>query len=264
MMYGTMSRGEEIRELAVQEIIDRQEDFKDFLMEDETMDNVVASLSTNSEWADNMAIQATAEALSITIEIVNSNQQRYGTRTIRPRTQTSNRHIIIGHIEQFHFVATAPDFQVSWTQWGGFASGWQMRNTCSVDGSLFWLILTLFFSPKFHSFVENNEIQDVLSIYRKYVHDRDAETAKLEWFKDVADNNIYRNHKVIDFHGSEGKNFFEPLSKTSLAGFSFIKKCSKSCFIQKQYKKMLRVKKDKRSLSLRIKAAFEKEEAPFI
>lgn len=256
MMYGTTSKAYEIREQAAEEISNRPADFKDFI-DGNTLEDIVNSISTDREWADHVAIQATCEALQISIEILNSNPAKYGTTYIRPRNgRRPKRHLIVGQIEQVHYVATEPLFPIVPQQWGGFANGWRLNNTCSVDGSLFWLMCTLSFNEKFLKFIEDQELIDLISIYKKFTEDNASE-GKFEWFRNFMDGNVYKHHDRIDFHGSEARNFFEPLSQTPLAQFNLVKKCLISCKPEKYVKKMLRVPNNRIDLASRIRNSFE-------
>lgn len=68
MMYGTITRAFEIRKQAAEEISNRPDDSKDFI-DRNTLEDIVNSISTDHEWADHVAIQATCKALQISIEI---------------------------------------------------------------------------------------------------------------------------------------------------------------------------------------------------
>ena len=93
------------------------------------------------KWAVCMEIIATEETLSLTIEIFNSYQVQFATIIIANlRIEPSERLLIVDHVEQTHFVATQPSFPYPSTKQGGHSSVWELRNTCSINGPMFWLI----------------------------------------------------------------------------------------------------------------------------
>ena len=69
-LYHNRFMHNKVRENSVQQVVRRPDDF----VENSYIDVFVNSLSTTREWADNSAVQATADALGITIEIINTNQ----------------------------------------------------------------------------------------------------------------------------------------------------------------------------------------------
>ena len=81
---------EQIRQSAVKEVIENPERYRNFVTEG--LDKYVSSLSTNREWANNTAIQATAKALGISIEIIN-NPERIPSYTVIPCEVESNQNI---------------------------------------------------------------------------------------------------------------------------------------------------------------------------
>lgn len=97
-----------LRARAVEHIVSNVDMFLEFI-EDKNIEKnkFVASLSTDREQADNLAIQAEADAYGATLVIINSNQQQYGTSIIRPRGDHAfNRQFVIAHIKQIHFMLT--------------------------------------------------------------------------------------------------------------------------------------------------------------
>ena len=196
---------------------------------------------------------ATADALSVSIEIINSNQRQFGTRLVTPSNSHPTSQIVLGHIEQLHYVGTRPSLPLESTNSGGYAEGFTMRNTCSLDGPLFWLMLTIYKSPNLFQFMVDNEMQDMLSVYEKfkkgYIND-----GKLEWYKEIAGQNIYRHNDYVDFSGSESTNFFRTISTTPLAGVSFHRSCI-SCHHSDNFSKLVRVK---RTMNVPLKEIIEK------
>ena len=115
------SHHEQIRQSAVKEVIENPERYKNFVTDG--LDEYVASLSTNREWANNTAIQATANALGISIEIINDSE-RIPSYTVTPckvESNTRHKHVVLGYIGNIHYVATEfqePFAPASWV--GGF------------------------------------------------------------------------------------------------------------------------------------------------
>lgn len=107
-------------------------------VEEGQFDEFVATLSTNRGWADNLAIQAVADAYGVVFEIINSNQVQYGTRIINPRgVENPHRHLVIAHIA---FYVDEVGFSFSNCSVGGTVNTKSLTNTCSIDGPLSWLM----------------------------------------------------------------------------------------------------------------------------
>ena len=69
---------------------------------------MISSLSANREWANNTAVQATANALGISIEIINDSE-RIPSYTVIPCEVESNvrhQHVVLGYISNIHYVTT--------------------------------------------------------------------------------------------------------------------------------------------------------------
>ena len=103
-----------------------------------------STLSEDREWADSHAIRATGDAFGVSIEIINSNSERFVPVTVIPQGIPQNlikRHIVLGHIDEIHFVSTEfnPPFPLN--SWGDYSKKLRRNliNTCPLDGPLTWL-----------------------------------------------------------------------------------------------------------------------------
>ena len=72
-LFFNESHHEQVRQSAVKEVIENPERYENFVTEG--LDEYVAILPTNREWANNTAIQETANALGISIEIINDSER---------------------------------------------------------------------------------------------------------------------------------------------------------------------------------------------
>ena len=227
-MYGTMSEAFELREKSANEVNTRREYFEQFLYGEETMDTVVQSLSTDKTWADNMAIQAASDALSVTIEIVNSDYVSYaGKRIVVPSTgKTSEKYVVLGQLGQAHYVIGRPFFQIDFPKRGGDVYGRKLKNTGTVDGPLFWLMATIESSQRLQTFLDELEDDSLMAVFKRYKSGPDF--GRLEWFKIFSGRDIH-SHGNISFDRNETKSFFEPWSKTQVASFSVLNSCTASC-----------------------------------
>ena len=212
-MYGDSSLHQVVRARAVEQVVNNIQMFIGFI-EKKKIDDFVDSLSTNREWADNLAVQAVTDAYGVTLEVINSDQQRYGTRIIHPRgDHTTNRQLVIAHVEQIHFMSTEIAFPFETATWGGnLAEETFLTNTCPVDGPLSWLMLSLAYFPKLMNFIKILNIPEICKVYELFQTGRYAE-AKMHWLKTIAKVAI----PSTDCHGSEAEQFFEPLGRTKLA-----------------------------------------------
>ena len=103
----------------------------------------VLSLSNNRKWADN-AIHAAADAFGASIEIINSNSVSFAPVRVLPHgipQNLVNKRIILGHIDQVHFVSTEFNSSFPTNSWGGYSKRLRKRlvNTCPLD-PLIWLV----------------------------------------------------------------------------------------------------------------------------
>jgi len=228
-IYGDINRQNEVRAAAVDYVANHPDEFSEFL-DGKKIDQYVDLLSEDRNWAENLAIQATANAFGVTIEIINSNQDRYGgSRIIEPVTSSHDHRIVLGQIEQLHFVSTEIDSSFKIPSWGETTkdTGKKLINTCPIDGPLTWLGLTLDLFPWLQQFTEK-AIVDVLKMFK----DENSAGAKVSWIENVAKLPIERRQKKrsFDIYGSENELFFEPLQRNPLAKLEFRETClSKKC-----------------------------------
>ena len=74
--------------------------------------NCVSHISIQGTWADALIIQAAADALKVTIQIVKSNQGFAPLTTVYPVQERNNSSTItIGHIDECHYVSTTAALQ---------------------------------------------------------------------------------------------------------------------------------------------------------
>ena len=114
----------------------------------------VLSLSKDREWVDNHAMKAAADAFGVSIEIINSNSVSFAPVTVLPQgipQNLVNKRIILGHIDQVHFVSTEFNSPFPTNSWGEYSKRLRKRliNTCPLDGLLIWLVNCAYFLEKF-------------------------------------------------------------------------------------------------------------------
>ena len=85
-LYGDESQHQKVGEEAGQEIIKKSNRYRNFVAG--SFDKYVSNLSTDREWADSAAIQATSNVFRISIEILNASE-RIPSYTILPFDQDS-------------------------------------------------------------------------------------------------------------------------------------------------------------------------------
>ena len=74
--------------------------------------NCVSHISIQGTWADALIIQAAADALKVTIQIVKSNQGFAPLTTVYPvQEKNTSSTTTIGHIEECHYVSTTAALQ---------------------------------------------------------------------------------------------------------------------------------------------------------
>ena len=65
------------------------------------------NMCTQGRWADALIIQAVADALKVTIQIVESHQDFAPLTTVYPvQERNTSSTITIGHIDEFHYIST--------------------------------------------------------------------------------------------------------------------------------------------------------------
>ena len=105
------SHHERLRQSVVKEVTENSERYKNFVTEE--LDEYTASLSTNKEYANNTTIQATPNALGISIKIT-SDSETIPSYTVIPcevESNTRHQHVVLDYIDNVHYVAT--EFQES-------------------------------------------------------------------------------------------------------------------------------------------------------
>lgn len=219
-LLGSSERYSEVRARAVQQVIDNPHNYQEFLPE-RNIDSFILELSTDREWADNIAIQAVSDAFNVCIELINSNE-RYQTSVINPISSTSQRTLILGHIDQLHFMATEPDLPFETATWGGFVGGEILKDTCPLDGPLSWLTLAIAIFPKLKSIIEVMKLNAILDVY-EFFRVGESDEGKKYWFEKISGKKL----KNGNFYGSESQQFFEPLSNTELARLEYQQSCKK-------------------------------------
>ena len=105
---------------ATDQVLRNQELYTESLINND-IQHFVLSLSKDREWADNHAIQAAADAFGVSIEIINSNSVSFAPVTVLPQgipQNLVNKRIILGHIDQVHFVSTEFNSPFPTNSWG--------------------------------------------------------------------------------------------------------------------------------------------------
>ena len=144
-LYGDELQHQKVREEAVQKVIKNSNRYRNFAAG--SFDKYVSNLSTEREWADNAAIQATSNAFRISIEILNDSE-RIPSYTILPFHEdyvASSQHVVVEYIGNVHCVSTEFHEPFPPAMWGGSIAGSSREfvNTCPVDGPLTWLVYSM-------------------------------------------------------------------------------------------------------------------------
>ena len=173
-------------------------------------------LSKNREWADNHAIQAAADAFRVFIEIISSNLASFALVTVLAQGIPQNlvkKRIIIGHIDQVHFVSTEFNSPFATNSWGGYSKRLRKRliNTCPLDGPLIWLVNCAYFLEKFRDllFQEIFMFAEICNLYKQ----KKAVEARLLWCKTHGSDIPNLVKDKVDLFGSEAKQFFRSHSR---------------------------------------------------
>ena len=107
-LFGEAESHQIVRQTATDQVLRNPEIYTESLINND-IQNFLLSLSKDREWADNHAIQAAADAFGVSIEIINSNSVSFAPVTVLPQgipQNLVNKRIILGHIDQVHFVST--------------------------------------------------------------------------------------------------------------------------------------------------------------
>ena len=239
MLYGESSLFNQVRARAVDHLINNQENYEAFLANEEegSIADFILSLSTNREWADNLAIQVVADAYDTTIDIVSDNAVH--SHLAIPLSGNGGRLMVLGYIDQLHYMATEPDFPFSTLTWGGTFEGVKLMNSCPLDGPLSWLMIAIELLPKLKSFVEAKKLSKVLEVLDLFQKSQGCAGKKF-WFENIAGKEISKGNMF----GSETEQFFEPLSRSDLSRISYNKSCFGNCKSTTIKKNTLTLKQD--------------------
>ena len=108
-LFGDVESHQIVRQAATDQVLRNPEFYTESLTNDD-IQHFVLSLSKDREWADNHEIQAAADVFGVSIEIINFNSVSFAPVTVLPQGIPPNlvnkRIIILGHIDQVHFVST--------------------------------------------------------------------------------------------------------------------------------------------------------------
>ena len=90
------------------------------------------------------------------------------------------KRIILGHIDQVHFVSTEFNSTFATNSWGGYSKRLRKRliNTCPLDGPLIWLVNCAYFLEKFRDLLFQ-EIFMFAEIYNLYKQKKTVEARLL-------------------------------------------------------------------------------------
>ena len=137
-LYGDESKHHKVREEAVQEVIKNSNRYRNFVAG--SLDEYVSNISTDREWADNAAIQATSKAFRISTEILNDSE-RIPSYTILPFDEdsvASPQHGVVWYIGNVQYVSTEFHELLPPEMLEGSIAGFSREfvNTCPVDEPL--------------------------------------------------------------------------------------------------------------------------------
>ena len=126
------------------------------------------------------------DAFGVSIEIINSNSVSFASVTFLPQgipLNLVNKGIILGHIDQIHFVSTEFNSPFPTNSWGAYSKRLRNRliNTCLLDGPLIWLVNYAYFLENFRDLLFQ-EIFMFAEIYNLYKQKKAVE-ARILWYK---------------------------------------------------------------------------------
>ena len=105
-LYGSCNHHMRIRTAGVQFMSDNPERFIESNTENSLL-RYLNNMCIQGTWADALIIQAVADALKVTIQIVESNQGFTPLTTVNPvQVRNTSPKITIGHIDECHYVST--------------------------------------------------------------------------------------------------------------------------------------------------------------
>ena len=200
-LFGDAESHQIVRQAATDQVLRNPELYTESLINND-IQHFVLSLSKDREWANNHAIQAAADAFGVSIEIINSNSVSFAPVTVLPQgipQNLVNKRIILGHIDQVHFVSTEFNSPFPTNSWGGYSKRLRKRliNTCPLDGPLIWLVNCAYFLEKFRDLLFQ-EIFMFAEIYNLYKQKKAVE-ARILWYKThiVVTYRILKKMKLI-------------------------------------------------------------------
>ena len=107
-LYNTSEYHFYIRILGVQHLLHHPELYIESNFE-QSWQSYVNNMAKQGTWADNIIIQAVANSLNVTINMVESNANFSPVTVINPiNTNGQTTNIFIGHIQEYHYMATMP------------------------------------------------------------------------------------------------------------------------------------------------------------
>ena len=208
----------QVRESALRYIANHPDEFLGFgesLEDPASLKRFLRQNRIDGEYADNLMVQATANAYRISIEIITSDRtgrRNYLTNNhITPR-DPAMQHLVIGNVDQVHYVSAQPT--LPHLTWGGYSQEEQasLRNTCPIDGPLTWLLNAIkSYENLKDELVEN--LEGFVEVNTRLERGNDAD-AKLAWLRNVAKLEI---EKPLNCYGSAAEQFFEPLLRSPIA-----------------------------------------------
>ena len=210
-LFGDAESHQIVRQTATAQVLRNPEIYTESLINNH-IQHFVLSLSKDRKWADNHAIQAAADAFGVSIEIINSNSVNFAPVTVLPQgipQNLVNKRIILGHIDQVHFVSTEFNSPFPTNSWGEYSKRLRKRliNTCPLDGLLIWLVNCAYFLEKFRDllFQEIFMVAKICNLYQQ----KKAVEARLLWYKTHGGDILNFEKDEFDLFGSEAKQFFE-------------------------------------------------------
>ena len=109
-LYGDSSRHTEIRAIGVRYLTENPERFIESVV-GFSWSQYSSDMSKQGTWADNIVIQAVADAMNLKIHIIESNQNFSEftlVECVHQNVLQNSRSIFIGHIGERHYVSTSP------------------------------------------------------------------------------------------------------------------------------------------------------------
>ena len=205
---------EQIRHSAVKEVIENPERYKNFVTEG--LDECIASLSRNREWANNTLLQATANELVISIKIIKDSERipSYTVIQVEVESNTRHQHVVFGYISDAHYVATEFQEPFAPASWGGRIpeSSKELVNTCSINGPLTWLVYSMALGKHFNVYIVEKPpfLMQIFELFET----GDSVKGKVLWYENQINKNFNKTKGgILNMYSSEALHFFEPLKR---------------------------------------------------